>query len=148
MPTNYCKTCKRSVTFNTPACPNFKRADEDKIGFRDVWTLPLRMDDYSYAWDQNDVMALTFEDGDNEQDFNNMRALAKNVVAAINGKEESDTKGRWTHETCDFYLDGKYAFCVRGWGHLRGPGGLNLTDESAARIQDEFIDFIYERING
>ena len=73
-PVGYCKIARRSVNGNTPACPGFKRNDEDTIGFRNVWTLPLRMDDYSYAWDQNYVMALTFEDGKNEQEFNEMMA--------------------------------------------------------------------------
>lgn len=148
-PVGYCKIARRSVNGNTPACPGFKRNDEDTIGFRNVWTLPLRMDDYSYAWDQNYVMALTFEDGKNEQGFNEMRRLAKEVVDAINGDAESTTRGRWTHETCDFYLDGEYKFCVRGWGHLTGTGGgMHLTPEAATRIQDEFINFIDQRING
>lgn len=33
---------------------------------------------------------------------------------------------------------------VRGWGYLTGVGGLNLPEEEAAKIQDEFSDWIYE----
>ena len=147
-PVGYCKTGKRAVAPNSPACWAFKDVNEDNLGFRDVWTLPLKMDDYSYAWDQNNVMALTFEDGCTAEEFYAMRKLAKDVVAVINGEKESDSKGRWTHEVCDFFLDGEYVFCVRGWGHLTGTGALYLTTEGAERIQDEFIDYIYNRLNG
>lgn len=35
---------------------------------------------------------------------------------------------------------------IRGWGHLTGPGGLNLTDEVAAKFQDKVGRYIVEAI--
>ena len=42
---------------------------------------------------------------------------------------------------------GEYAFCVRGWGHLIGTGGLNLSIDTAKKIQDGFISYILSRLN-
>lgn len=36
---------------------------------------------------------------------------------------------------------------VRGWGHLIGSGGHNLPPRKAAEIQDEFAEYIVERLN-
>lgn len=38
-------------------------------------------------------------------------------------------------------------FLVRGWGHLTGGGGYNLPPKEAARIQDEFAEYIVEQLN-
>ena len=35
----------------------------------------------------------------------------------------------------------------RGWGMLRGIGGYNLDEETAARIQDEFIEYVVKQLN-
>ena len=39
-----------------------------------------------------------------------------------------------------------YIFCVRGWGGLTGTGALNLSQDKAAKIQDDFCDFIEETL--
>ena len=36
---------------------------------------------------------------------------------------------------------------IRGWGHLIGTGGLHLNDEDAAKIQDDFGQYIIDTLN-
>lgn len=36
---------------------------------------------------------------------------------------------------------------VRGWGHLIGVGGYNLSAEKAAEIQNEFNNYVVEQLN-
>lgn len=36
---------------------------------------------------------------------------------------------------------------VRGWGYLIGTGGLNLSAEEAAKIQDDFGNWIVETLS-
>lgn len=48
----------------------------------------------------------------------------------------------------DRLYDGKFHFLVRGWGYLTGCGGLNLPKDLAAKMQDGFIEYILDRLNG
>ena len=116
----------------------------ENVHWNDVYKLPLHADRHgSYGWTQNDVMALDFE-----FDVPGWEEIRKDVIATINGEKESSTKGKWyVANAIDFFLDGVYVFCVRGWGHLTGTGALHLPEESAARIQDEFVQYIFSRLN-
>ena len=125
-----------------------KRRDAYKaaqITWEQVWELPLHCDKYSlYAWSKNGTMAITLE---HENDYKQDEALLKSIVNRINGGPLLDSAGHWSNNTCDFFLDGKYIFCVRGWGHLTGCGAMNLHPKDAERIQDEFIAFVLNRLN-
>lgn len=41
----------------------------------------------------------------------------------------------------------KHIMLIRGWGHLTGTGGLHLKDEDAAKIQDDFGQYIVNTLN-
>lgn len=125
-----------------------------QIRWEDVWEMPLHLDCCdSYAYSQNDVMALTFE-ADTEYQIKN----ARRIVAIINGKAKPNTGEEWVVRGVDFFTQDanyeeqaegwNYVFCVRGWGHLTGTGGLRLPEKGAARIQDDFIAYILKRLNG
>ena len=49
-------------------------------------------------------------------------------------------------DPCIIECDAEPIICVRGWGMLRGS--YKLSEEKAAKIQDEFRDFIIDRLNG
>lgn len=114
------------------------------IHWNDIYKLPLHADHYgSYAWTPDGTMALDFE-----FDVPGWEEIREDVIAVINGKKESSTKGKWyVANAIDFFLDGVYMFCVRGWGHLTGTGAMRLSEESASRIQDEFVKYILSRLN-
>lgn len=109
--------------------------------FRDVWQLPLHVDEYSntYAWSANNVMALTFATDDD--------ILIRAIVDRINGGDV-ELEGEWQRSGTTFYRDGGAVFIIRGWGHLIGGGALRLPVEKAAQIQDEFCDFILSQLKG
>ena len=109
-----------------------------KITWQSVYKLPLKYDDMCYAWSKNKTMSLMFDFGMSEKDKHR-------IVDVINGDSDSKIENL-THDECDFKIGGKYAFCVRGWGHLTGIGGLNLPEEEAASIQDGFIDYVYNKL--
>lgn len=119
-----------------------REEEAEFIKWEDVYQLPLHPDKHgSYAWSKNGTMSLMFE-------YEYMDCLGKKVIKCINGERESDSKGRWYKDGVDFFLDGKYIFCVRGWGHLTGTGAMNLPLKSAERIQDGFIEYCFKRLNG
>ena len=41
----------------------------------------------------------------------------------------------------------KHIMLIRGWGHLIGTGGLHLNVEDAAKIQDDFGQYIIDTLN-
>jgi len=46
-----------------------------------------------------------------------------------------------------FDADGNMIAQMRGWGHLTGTGGLNLSEDQAVKVQDEQAAFIVAAIN-
>lgn len=75
------------------------------------------------------------------------------VIAVINGDSRKldlqlrpryDQSDGWiyvTHQGVE-----KQFILIRGWGHLTGVGGLNLDDDLASKIQDEFADHIVKSL--
>ena len=122
------------------------KVNGDSIKWEDVWNLPLRKSDYDdYVYSSNGVLALShFKD---EWTFDEDDATINKIVSIINDEIDSDFLPEWEADGCDILYQGVYAFCVRGWGYLTGTGGLNLPEDVAAKIQDEFISYILSRLN-
>lgn len=99
---------------------------------------PFHYDGYSYVWSFNDTMTLMFVNTPKEE-------VAK-ILRAINGEKEHKIEGL-THEGVDFFLNGIYIFCVRGWGFLTGRGAMNLPIEKAEKIQDSFVEYVYKTLS-
>ena len=120
------------------------------IHWQDVYQLPLHLDHHgSYAWSANDTIALDFKYGNTEEEYKQMLEFAKKVVDCINGVKPLELPLNWgVYNGIDFCYNGKYVFCVRGWGHLTGTGALHLPEKEAARIQDEFVKYILEKLAG
>lgn len=121
------------------------KVNSNSIKWQDIWKLPLRrLDDIDYIYSDNGVLAIScFKD---EWAFED--TIINKIVDIINRDIESDFLPEWQAKGCDILYQGKYAFCVRGWGHLIGFGGLNLSIDVAEKIQDEFISYILNRLNG
>jgi hypothetical protein len=93
---------------------------------------------------------------DNSMAFNWMISGDSTVRKTIIDKINEKSKHQFKHKF--FYRDGyisflnenketKHLLFVRGWGHLIGSGGHNLPPKEAARIQDEFAEYIVEQLN-
>lgn len=110
-----------------------------------VWKLPMHKDKYcNWVWSANDVPAITSFREEWECDD----VMVQYIVDVVNGKKESDFVPEWTADGCEVRFEGKYAFLVRGWGYLTGCGALNLSAELAVKIQDGFVKYIIDRLNG
>ena len=122
------------------------------IRWQDVYQLPLHLDRHgSYAWSANGTMALDFEygNGNTEEEFQKKMAFAQKIIDCINGVKPFDMPLNFgVYNSIDFCYNGKYVFCVRGWGHLTGTGALHLPEKEAARIQDEFVRYILDKLAG
>lgn len=130
--------------------PNFVPKD-----WRDCYKLPLHLDNYYiYALCEDDEMALSSFNLKYDEDGNYLpgeQERIKHIIDVINGVCLSDFEPEWKlsdDETCAITYKGEYQFLVRGWGYLTGCGGLNLPEELAAKMQDGFINYIIDKLNG
>lgn len=121
----------------------------------ECYTLPLHLDDYClYAWDVDGNMALSAFNlvYDENGDFaSGEKERINHIIDIINGKCPTDYEAKWTtgdDNTVEIYYDGKFQFLVRGWGYLTGCGGLNLPEDLAEKMQDGFIEYILDKLNG
>jgi len=120
----------------------------------ECYRLPLHLDDYgSYAWDADENMALSAFNlvYDENGDFApGEKERINHIIDIINGECPTDYEAKWTagDDVTEIYYDGKFQFLVRGWGHLTSRGGLNLPKDLAAKMQDEFIAYILDKLNG
>lgn len=150
--------------YNADKTDNQSKIDESKKkqypefvpkDWRECYKLPLHLDDYCiYAWDADGEMALSCFNLRYDENGNYLpgeQERIKHIIDVINGVCLSDFESEWklsNDETCAITYKGEYQFLVRGWGHLTGCGGLNLPAELAAKMQDEFINYIIDKLNG
>ena len=121
------------------------KVNKSSIKWQDVWKFPLsKFEDIDYIYSSNGVLILS--DFKDEWCFN--EKIINKIVDIINGDIESDFLPEWQDKGLDILYQGEYAFCIRGWGYLVGLGGLNLPTDIAEKIQDEFISYILNRLNG
>ena len=108
--------------------------------WQEIYDLPLVKDEFtSYAWAKSGTMALQFMSNVSKED-------RVKIVDSINGLSILKIKGI-SKDGCDFFIDDKPAFFVRGWGYLTGSGALNLPEKEALEIQNGFIDYIFQILN-
>ena len=124
-------------------------------GWRDCYKMPLHLDKYGvFAWDAEWHMALSRFNYKYDERGNLIpgeQERIKHIINVINGNCVPVFLPEWKlsdDDRCAITYNGEYQFLVRGWGYLTGCGGLNLPEDLAAKIQDEFIDYIINRLNG
>ena len=117
--------------------------------FKDYYKFPLESDSLGvYVWTADGQMAFNWLCRDNE-------VLRQDVLDKINGDEHlgilSIVQRTWSVQQSSIgrviCCDDAPVLLPRGWGMLRGIGGYNLDEETATRIQDEFIDYVVEQLN-
>ena len=108
------------------------------IDFKEVWKAPFRSDGL-YIFSDNNVMAAT-----NFADDKGIKIL-NDICDALNGKEITKYNNIQVNG-CELTIDG-CLIVIRGWGHLTGIGGLHLEPKEAVKVQDEFIEYIVNKIS-
>lgn len=109
------------------------------MNWKDVYQLPLTYDGEAFAWTQNNVMALHFDQYVSE-------TLREKIVSAINGTRELKLTN--LDGLIDVSMHDEPLYVIRGYGYLvTGTGGLNLSMEEADKIRDEFAEFVKSRLS-
>lgn len=107
------------------------------MNWKEIYQLPITYDEMTYGWTKNDNMALMFDDDLSEED-------RIDIIKVINGESDKKIKNL-SSNGCDIYKGDRFIFCVRGWGLL--TGALRLSEEDAAKIQDDFVKYILDRLS-
>lgn len=131
--------------------PNFIPTD-----WSDCYKLPLHLSKYSsHAYDSHNTMSLSsfnYKYDDNGDYAKGEIERVKKIISIINGEMESDFEPYWPvdeYEPVQINYKGGHQFLVRGWGHLTGRGAaMKLPVEIAEKMQDGFITYIINRLNG
>lgn len=113
-----------------------------ELTFKDVYQLPLKIDKFCpfYTYSSNGVM--TFDNLIYEEKTLN------DILAMLNGDSKTFITNDVTYENGEIKIDNRPIFEVRGWGHLTGCGALNLPAEKAAKIQDDFANWVVNKLKG
>lgn len=113
------------------------------ITFRDVYTLPLRLNEYSgWVYDSEGHFLFQFDgEVDEERIVNILNGIAedkgiRNNLKYDDGEIYVESEGNW-----------ELLITIRGWGGLTGIGGYDLDEERAVRIQDTLGQWIIKTLN-
>lgn len=113
-----------------------------ELTFKDVYQLPLKFDEWSmtFIYTSNYVMAFNCLISDKE--------TRDTVIGILNGEIDKKITDEVTYEKGYIKANGKPILLLRGWGHLTGCGALNLPSKQAAKIQDDFANWVVNRLKG
>ena len=125
------------------------------MNFKDVYKLPLeKYEGMDKVFHANGHMAFDFlrrYKGEDEDIVHVAEESQKKIVNILNGDDSQNIEHPLKYE--DGYISIKREdkwfkiMLVRGWGYLIGTGGLNLSAEEAAKIQDDFGNWIVETLS-
>ena len=140
------KDCYRMMDEKRDALEGRPSTEQDEeMEWQDIWHGPYRYDHYGYIWDFENVMVFSAEDLTYENQIT-INALCGDIVAILNTGEDAVVK--WPdleiREGCDLWQGDQQLGSFRGWGHL--TGGLKLTPERAADLQDQLISYVMKRL--
>ena len=115
--------------------------------WKEVYQLPLlwKKSTAINVLSKNYVTALTFT-----FDYFNpsKQQIIEKIVAKLNGDTTIKFDGEFTlHNNTRVFYNGELMFMIRGWGYLTGIGALNLPEDEAIKIQDDFANFVIETLN-
>ena len=119
---------------------------EQHLTFNDAWIGPFHYDGCGYIYDSENTMVFTFECPDDIEEDKMYKEISDKMVNALNGLEVEPINGIEIQDGVDLYKDGKLIGYFRGWGHLTGTGAMNLSSETATKLQDSFIDYVMEKL--
>lgn len=124
------------------------------LDFKKIYSLPL-MVECGMVFTSDGERAFDFSNSFYDKDsFMITESSQEKIIKVINGASaeiQTDLKLDYSANEAIIYTRAngrKQQFIViRGWGHLIGTGGLNLPEEDAIKIQDDFAAYIIEKLS-
>ena len=112
------------------------------MDFKEIYKLPFRVIiDGMCAMSANGVKTFTAFDPASQKEL-------KRIIDILNGDSTFKyDRNSIKAEKDVIYINKESIVLVRGWGHLTGSGGLGMKPNDAAKLQDEFIEWIINTIS-
>lgn len=122
-----------------------------KKDFKEYFKFPLKIE-YMKVYTNDGNMAFDFYFNKNIQGGTKplviSESLRAELVGTINGTNNKTTEAPLSYKDGIIYHIDREFILMRGWGHLTGRGGgLGLDVEVAMEIQDEFAQYIIDKLN-
>ena len=106
-----------------------------------VWKKPF-IADVPYIKSGNNKLALSLIRCIDGLDADSTLGL---ICEILNGNRHGDFDDV-RYESCQIFINGHLTLMVLGWGYLTGISALNLNREFAAKLQDDFGQWVVERL--
>lgn len=111
------------------------------IKWTDIWRAPFYNDGMGYIWGEGNMMTFTAEESDTLW----MKVFLEDMTKVLNGEELVEKyEGLTVVDGCDLCWQNHMIGSFRGWGHL--TGGLHMSEEEAAEVQDGLIHFVVDKM--
>lgn len=107
------------------------------------YTRPFYMTEYGrQVYDAKNNFVFEFEKGVSKD-------LQKETIFSLNALNHEPISNLKLSvlDAIEILNDGQKFICIRGWGNLTGTGGYHFSQEKAAKIQDNFRDWIIDKIS-
>lgn len=113
---------------------------------------PFRLCKYSdWVYDFNNNFVFQFESRfDSKGNYlEGERELQNKVIESLNSEERTPIEGLnlKTESFGEILREDKLFILIRGWGNLTGVGAHNFDEDKAAKIQDNFQEWLLYRLN-
>lgn len=109
--------------------------------YTEAYKFPLHYDGMNYVWDADYEMVIMFDYDDKSTD-----QFRHDLVKCINGEDIKLSIPTLNYQDGDYYIGNDLLMIQRGWGHLTGVGGLDLDEDLAMTIQDDFADYVLSKL--
>jgi hypothetical protein len=120
------------------------------MSFKDYYKFPLfKEEEYQNVYTSDGNHAFEFPYIEDSAFFIITDSDQQLITNVINGCDKLSHfyVGHFEYKNGDILLDGRIIITVRGWGMLTGIGAYNLSAKLASKIQDEFGQYITDKLN-
>lgn len=108
--------------------------------FKDIYSAPFERECDVYFFSSNGVMSFNI--------LTNNTELISKIEQCLNSKTPVKVSDNVEKDEIIIKIDGNPVLLARGWGHLRGVGALNLPEDVAVKVQDDFIHWAISKLKG
>jgi len=106
---------------------------------QNIFKQPFHTDEYRmYIFDANNHICFNIL---TEDEF-----LCYDILDAMNDKKIDKKYDNIRIDDEYLYINDSPVLLVRGWGYLRGTGGLHLSIEDAIKAQKELLEYVKNKL--
>jgi hypothetical protein len=120
------------------------------------YTQPFHLAKYgSWVYDSKSNFVFQFDEKEKYNDkgryIDGLIELRREIISSLNFVNHKPIKelnlSVNPNDETEIFNNGELFITIRGWGNLTGVGGYNFKPEKAAKIQNDFRDWIIYKLS-